>query len=67
MKKCFGQERIYYVKVIKEEYKNSLEIAVGFQVLVTNKSTGESFVDMLPYIPFNSNGMDEIQQTETEI
>lgn len=43
---------------LKEEYKNSLEIAVDFQVLVTNKSTGESFVDMIPYIPFNSNDID---------
>ena len=25
MKKCFGQERIYYVKVIKEEYKKQEE------------------------------------------
>lgn len=39
---------------LKEEYKDSLEIAVDFQVLATDKATGKSFVDMMPYIPFNS-------------
>lgn len=45
---------------LKEEYKDSPEIAVDFQVLVTNKATGKSFVDMIPYIPFHSEDMDEM-------
>lgn len=45
---------------LKEEYKDSLEIAVDFQVLVIDKSTGESFVDMIPYIPFNSGDTGEV-------
>lgn len=45
---------------LKEEYKDSLEVAVDFQVLVTDKSTGKAFVDMIPYIPFHSDDKDGI-------
>lgn len=45
---------------LKEEYKDSLEIAVDFQVLATDKATGKSFVDMMPYIPFNSGDTGEM-------
>ena len=49
---------------LKEEYKNSLKIAVDFQVLITFNATGESFVDMISYEEFNSNT--EIEATNIQ-